>query len=204
MNVSARMIIVLTFVGLISGGILASVGILTKDRILQNRQKEIEEAILRVLPGTESSGIVFQDESLSIYEGYDSADGSGAPTGFAILTQGTGFQDVISLMVGTTPELDSIRRLAVLEQNETPGLGAKITSQEVFLQFWEDKDASGPLSLRKPAVSNREELAPNEVNTITGATISSQKVMEIINSAIASAKTLKQEGALQKEVSDGN
>jgi electron transport complex protein RnfG len=201
MSISARMIVVLTCVGLVSGGILASVGILTKDRIALNRQKEIEAAILQVLPGTEESAIVYEEDDLTIYEG---TDASQSPIGYAVLTKGTGFQDVISLMVGTDSDLNRIRRLAVLDQKETPGLGAKITSQDVFLQFWEDKDSTGPLSLKKPAVGSREELAPNEVNTITGATISSQKVLEIVNSAISAAKTLKQNGALRKEVSDGN
>jgi electron transport complex protein RnfG len=201
MSTSARMIVVLTCVGLVSGGILAGVGILTKDRIAMNKQKEIEEAILLVLPGTETSAVVFDREDLTIYEGKDSAQ---SPTGYAVLTRGTGFQDIITLMLGMDADLVRIRRLAVLEQKETPGLGAKIMSQESFLQFWEDKDASGPLSLRKPAAGSREELAANEVNTITGATISSQKVLDIVNSAVAEAKALKQDGALEKEVSDGN
>ena len=201
MSVSARMIVVLTCVGLVSGAILSSVGILTKDRIALNRQKEIEAAILQVLPGTAASAIVYEEEGLTIYEGTDAA---GDPSGYAVLTKGTGFQDIITLMVGLDPDMNMIRRLSVLEQKETPGLGAKITSQETFLQFWEDKDSSSPLSLKKPAVGSREELAQNEVNTITGATISSQKVLEIVNSAIETAKTLKQEGALQKEVPDGN
>lgn len=201
MSISARMIIVLTFVGLVSGGILASVGILTKDRIALNKQKEIEEAILLVLPGTQSSTVVFKEEDLTIYEGMDAADN---PIGYAVLTKGTGFQDLISMMVGTDAELSRIRRLTILEQKETPGLGAKITSQEAFLQFWEDKDVSGPLSLRKPAAGSREDLAPNEVNTITGATISSQKVLEIVNRSLEAAKKLKKDGVLRQGVNDGN
>jgi electron transport complex protein RnfG len=201
MSISTRMIFVLTFVGLVSGGILASVGILTKDRIALNKQKEIEEAILLVLPGTQSSAVVFKEEDLTIYEGMDASNTS---IGYAVLTKGTGFQDLISMMVGTDAELSRIRRLTILEQKETPGLGAKITSQEAFLQFWEDKDVSGPLSLRKPAAGSREDLAPNEVNTITGATISSQKVLEIVNRSLETAKKLKKDGALRQEVNDGN
>ncbi|HHF51921.1 MAG TPA: FMN-binding protein, partial [Candidatus Aminicenantes bacterium] len=41
MNLSARMIVVLTAVGLISGSFLSVVGLLTKERIAMNQQLEI-------------------------------------------------------------------------------------------------------------------------------------------------------------------
>jgi len=41
MSLSSRMVIVLTAVGLLSGGFLASVGMLTKERIAFNKQMEI-------------------------------------------------------------------------------------------------------------------------------------------------------------------
>jgi len=52
LNLSVRMIVVLTVVGLISGSLLAVVGMLTKDRIAFNKQQEIKAAILEVVPKT--------------------------------------------------------------------------------------------------------------------------------------------------------
>ena len=55
MNLSTRMVVVLTSIGLLSAGFLAAVGLLTKERIALNKQREIEEAIIQVVPGTRSS-----------------------------------------------------------------------------------------------------------------------------------------------------
>jgi len=201
MNLTARMIVVLTVVGLISGALLATVGMLTQERIALNKQREIEAAILEVVPGTESSLVVFEDEDLTVYAG---SDGQGNLLGFAVLTSGTGFQDIITLMFGTNPDLTIITRLTILDQKETPGLGANITSRESFLKFWDSKDSATPLALRKPAVSTAAELAPGEINTITGATISSEKVLQIVNESLNVVKNLRNEGKLEKEDSHGS
>ncbi len=57
------MIVVLTTVGLISGSLMAVVGMLTKDRIALNRQQEIEAAILEVVPGTDTSEELFTEKN---------------------------------------------------------------------------------------------------------------------------------------------
>ena len=119
MNLSARMIVVLTVVGLISGSLLAVVGMLTKDRIAFNRQQVIEAAILEVVPGTETSEEVFTEKNFTIYSGKDRG---GNLIGYAVYTSGTGFQDIISLMFGTDPNVTKINSLSILEQKETPGL----------------------------------------------------------------------------------
>lgn len=193
MNLYARMIVVLTSVGLISGGLLSVVGLLTKDRIALNKQREIEAAIVAVVPGTESSEVFFEEENLTVY----GAKGAGGEIiGYAAYAKGTGFQDIITLMFGTNASLTKINSLTIIEQKETPGLGAKITNRDFFLKFWENKDCSQPLSLRKPAVNTPEELAPSEVNTITGATISAKKVLGIVSLSLEQLKILKNEGNL--------
>jgi len=201
MNLSARMVIVLTAVGIVSGGLLATVGILTQAKIEDNKQKEIQAAISVVVPGTKESFVLFEEKELVVYGGIDD---SGNPLGFAILTSGPGFQDNIKLMYGTNQDLTKINRLAILEQKETPGLGAKIMSHDSFLQFWENKDSSQSLSLHKPAADAPEDLASSEVNTITGATISAEKVLDIVNLTLAQVKELKKGGRLKKEDGHGH
>jgi RnfABCDGE-type electron transport complex G subunit len=195
------MIVVLTSVGLLSGGFLATVGILTKERIAANKQKEIEDAILTVVPGTESSQKLYEEKDLSVYGGKDN---KGTLLGFAIYASGVGFQDKITLMFGTDPRVSRIRRLTILDQKETPGLGAKITDQESFLKYWKDKDCTQPLSLHKPATSSPEELGTAEVNTITGATISSEAVLNTVNLSLDRLRRLKSEGKLASEDHDAN
>ncbi len=196
MNPSARMIVVLTAVGLISGSFLSVVGLLTKERIAMNQQQEIQTAISEVLPETKTSHKVFEDEALTIYESRDENDN---PVGFAVYASGTGFQDIITLMYGIDPSFSKIKALTILEQNETPGLGAKITDRTSFLRFWEGRNCEQPLSLRKPAVESPKNLASSEVNAITGATISSEKVLDIVNLSLEKLKEIKQKGELSSE-----
>lgn len=190
------MVIVLTSVGLISGALLSTVGILTKERIALNKQLEIENAIITVVQGTHTSEIIYEEKDLVVY---GSKDENNQLIGFAVYASGTGFQDKIILMYGTNPTFTKIYRLTILEQKETPGLGAKITDKDAFLQFWENKDSSQPLTLRKPAARSPEELSPFEVNTITGATISSESVLTIVRLSLGKLMSLKKEGKLGNE-----
>ena len=201
MNLSVRMIVVLTSVGLISGGLLSVVNLLTAERIELNRLKEIEEAITQVVPGTVSSQKLYEDDAITIYVG---TDASGQELGYAVYASGTGFQDIIVMMFGTDPAIETIHSLTILEQKETPGLGAKITDQQAFLRYWQGKDIRHPLSLRKPAVGSPEELGASEVNTITGATISSDKVLGIVNLSLERLREIKQAGKLGSGDSHAN
>ncbi|KPJ70191.1 hypothetical protein AMJ44_00275 [candidate division WOR-1 bacterium DG_54_3] len=196
MSLSSRMVMVLTTVGVLSGGFLTTVGNLTKEKIALNKQREIEKAITQVVPGTYSNKSLYKEKKLTIYGGIND---EGILLGYAIQATGVGFQDEITFMLGTNTELTRINSLTILEQKETPGLGAKITDKESFLQFWENKDCTQPLSLRKPAVSSPEELALSEINTITGATISSEAVLNTVNSSLVTARMLRKDGKLKFE-----
>jgi len=201
MNLSARMILVLTSVGLISGGFLAGVAALTKEKIALNVQAEIEEAIRVVVDEAEVNRILHEEENLVIYQ---ESEEDGQIVGYAVQATGVGFQDKITLMFGLDPSLAEITGLTIIDQKETPGLGAKIEDWESFLQFWENREATGSLTLRKPPVNDIERLQPSEVNTITAATISSNKVLEIVNLSLERLRELIQQGKIDIEEQDGS
>ena len=199
MKLYRQMILVLSSIGLVSGALLMSVNMFTKDRIAANKQREVEAGIVRVIPGTKASQKIYEEKDFTVYEGRDE---EGLVLGVAVSTAAGGFQDKILYIFGLNAELTRISSLYVLDQKETPGLGAKITNEETFLQFWEGRDCSRTLTLRKPAV-DKTQLAPSEVNTITGATISSRAVLTGVNAALEKIKRLKQEGKLSAEGSHG-
>lgn len=201
MTLSSRMIVVLTSIGVLSGAFLVSVGILTKERIVLNKQREIETAITAVVPGTRTSQKLYEEKDFSVYAGEDE---QGHLLGFALNASAAGFQDKILFMIGIDPDLTRINSLYVLDQKETPGLGAKITDRESFLVFWENKKISEPLKLRKPPAASPDELLPSEVNTISGATVSSEAVLSAVNISVEKLKKLKEEGKLSSKGRDGN
>lgn len=199
MSLSSRMILVLTTVGLISGGFLASVAKLTKERIALNIQAKIEEAIKIVVDDAEVSIVLYEEEDLVIYR---ELEDDGQLAGYAIQATGVGFQDKITLMFGLDETLTKITGLTIIDQKETPGLGAKITEWDTFLQFWEDRDATGLLTLRKPPVRTSPELLTTEINSITAATISSRKVLEVVNLSLEKVRGLIAEGKITSEEHD--
>ena len=201
MSLSTRMILVLTLVGLISGGFLAGVAKLTKERIALNIQAEIEAAIKEVVDGAEINQVLHEEENLVIYK---ESKNDGEIAGFAVQATGVGFQDKITLMFGLDASLREITGLTIISQSETPGLGAKIEDWETFLQFWENRDVTGPLTLRKPPVQTSEELLPSEINTITAATISSTKVLGIVNLSVERLRELIEQRIITVEEKDGN
>ncbi len=193
MNTSTKMIVVLTSIGLISGAFLAGVGTLTKNRIALNKQREINEAIVKVVSGAKITDKIYETKKLSVFRVRNEKKEF---LGYAVYTSGVGFQDKIYLMFGTDPEITKIYSLTILDQKETPGLGAKITSEKDFLQFWINRDCTKNITLHKPAVSSPDQLSSSEVNIITGATISSEAIVNIVNEALNVLRQLENEGKL--------
>lgn len=191
MSLSTRMVVVLTAIGLLSGSLLSIVGTVTKERIRLNRIKEIERAVLLVVPAASTSQTLYEENNFAIHLA-KKEDGEAA--GYGLQAAGSGFQDKITVIIGTNLDLTRITSLTIIDQKETPGLGAKITDKMAFLRYWENRDCTGALKLRKPPVEDPAALRPEEVNAITGATISSQSVLNIVNTALARAKQLLAEG----------
>jgi electron transport complex protein RnfG len=113
-------------------------------------------------------------------------DSEGKRTGVAVTAQGPGFQEIMSLMVGFDPATGAIIGIKVLEEKETPGLGDKIENDPGFLPQFADRVA--PVK----GVKGRSGTPPSEVQTITGATISSRAVIRVVNGAVARWQPLLQ------------
>jgi electron transport complex protein RnfG len=178
------MVFVLTFVAVVSSGLLAYFAVYTQPYIDKNKKKEIEQAIMEVIPGVKKSEPIINESKFKIFKGFDE---KGEVKGYAVYTIGTGFQDMITLMFGIDKDLKTLFSLKVLDQKETPGLGAKITDDTEFLRFWKNKNIEEGIRLAKH-LKEMKELKINEVNAISGATISSRAVVKIINDALNKVK----------------
>ncbi|PID39059.1 MAG: FMN-binding protein [Proteobacteria bacterium] len=98
--------------------------------------------------------------------------------GWVIKAKGQGYADTVELLVGLSADMERITGMFVLEQKETPGLGNKIITESWRSQFI-DMPTGSPLVAVKTGASK-----PGEIDAVTGATISSQSVATMINSAI--------------------
>ncbi|MBW2591684.1 MAG: FMN-binding protein [Deltaproteobacteria bacterium] len=106
----------------------------------------------------------------------------GKLAGWVIKTAGPGYADKIELLIGLDSTAETITGLFVLDQKETPGLGDKIVTEKWRAQFIAKKTGS-PLAVTKDGAK-----APNEIDGVTGATISSRAVSNIINTAVNNLK----------------
>jgi electron transport complex protein RnfG len=95
-------------------------------------------------------------------------------------------------MVGLSPDMTQLTGIKVLEQIETPGLGTKIVVDPSNKQdpYWFPAQFKGVhVSPELVVVKNAKPTHTNEVQGITGATISSKAVTDILNKQIADIKT---------------
>ncbi len=185
---SLRLVGTLVVAGMLSGLVLAGVHQITAPRIEANKARALREAVFRVIPG--SSGIrrlVLRDGRLvlvtegegpgepAIHAAYDAG---GTFLGWAISGDGPGFQDTIGVLYGYDPARRVVTGMHILESRETPGLGDKIYKDADFVANFDGLAIEPPIVVVK---DGRD--ADNEVDAITGATISSKAVVKIINDA---------------------
>lgn len=178
MKQMTRNALVLGIIGVVSALLLSYTAEITHPMIEQNRQIALRRALSQVLPEADSFRVI--DESLEFYEGLDSL---GNRVGYAFVGEGGGYQGKIRLMIGITPEWDRLTGLAVLENIETPGLGAKIASASFLKQF-----RGLHVAPKIEYVQNRPPEKPNQIQAITGATISSRSVVRILNQTVSKMK----------------
>ncbi len=102
--------------------------------------------------------------------------------GVGFVAGGMGFWDRIECVVVLSPDLRKVLNVQVLEQKETPGLGARIEEPWFTDQFkglalaWDDSQGQRVLVGANPAPN-----AANEVDAITGATQTSMALMRFFN-----------------------
>ncbi len=160
---------VLLLIAAIASGVLAFVNGFTRPIIDENRRRAEEEARQEVLPAAEEFTLVEND--FSYYIGYDSG---GEIAGYTFLASETGYSGIIQTMVGVDREL-KIRNIKILEQTETPGLGANAARPEFTGQFRDRRPEE--LILDKEG---------GEIVTITGATITTRAITNSLQKAIRS------------------
>ncbi|MFQ5328546.1 MAG: FMN-binding protein [Thermodesulfobacteriota bacterium] len=177
---SIGILVVLTVVATLIGGILATVYHAAAPKIEANRLAEEKRAIFEVLPDAERYETIEAilpgdkgDELVKIFKGFD---GEGRFVGYAYTVAGPGFQAVITMMVGLRPDYIRLHGMQVLEQLETPGLGNKILYDDFRDQF-----KGLELVPKIEYVKNKKPEKPNEIRAVAGATITSKSVVNIIN-----------------------
>jgi electron transport complex protein RnfG len=210
---SFRLILTLGIAGFFSGLLLVGVYLSTLPAIQQHRAESLRKAIFQVLPGcTEYQTLELREGQLAevqatepvsgegevaprVYAGYNAA---GEFIGFAIQGEEPGFQDLIGAIFGYQPEEKVIIGFEVLESKETPGLGDKIIKDENWRANFEALQVEPVIEVVKEGQGQQ----PNQVEAITGATISSKAIVRLLEKELAEWKDILGEYMKENSVKD--
>ncbi|RED50581.1 FMN-binding protein [Seonamhaeicola aphaedonensis] len=198
---SSKMLLAMVGIGIMSALLIVSTFELTLPRVQRLKAEALERAIFEVLPGTASMqafGVNEKSELFDLKEGekaettvYAGYDDQKSIVGYAIEASGQGYADIIRILYGYKPDEEIIIGFQVLESKETPGLGDKIEKDERFLNNFKALDVSltdsKEINNTVITVKQGEKQNPWEIDGITGATISSRAIGDIIG---ASSTTL--------------
>ena len=186
-----RQMITLGAAGALAGLAIVLVFGWANPKIEAHRAEVLHAAISDVLGSPDRTATLFViDDRLveGLPAGVDSAgldrlfvgfDANGESVGYAITGEKPGYQDVIRLIFGYDAANRKLMGMKVLESRETPGLGDKIEKDSAFVGSF--VGTAAPIVGVKAGRGSGD---PREVDMITGATISSRTVIEIIRARL--------------------
>ena len=176
------MVLVLTGVAVIMGGILAYVNHLTEGPINDQKAKALADGIKTVMCVSDlkvaKTDTVRQNDAKGkelIYLLYHVQDAQGQDLGAAVQSTTGGFGGDLKVLVGFDPD-GKILGYTLLEHAETPGLGAKADR-------WFQKGEKGDIIGKSPAEPLSVSKDGGQVDAITASTITSRAFLLAVNSA---------------------
>jgi len=154
---------ILAIICAVASGLLAGMNSLTKAKIIAQAQAEEDSALREVMPEGEHFEPVRKGEDI-IYYKVNNKDNKFI--GVVFKASGKGYSSIVDTLVGMSQD-GTIAAIKILNQNETPGLGARIAEPSFTGRF---------------ANKNIQDLSG--VQAITGATISSKAVLNSVQEKV--------------------
>ncbi len=149
------------------------------DKLAQQTLKQTMESVISAENYPEKS-VDIDGETVK----YNLAEKDGSTVGYIFTFAEKGYGGDINVM--TAIDCDGkIAAVQILDaSNETPGLGQNVTKEDFCSQY---KDKSGTVTV----VKNGADGENNEIDAVTGATISSKAVTRAVNRAVEVFNTVK-------------
>jgi Na+-transporting NADH:ubiquinone oxidoreductase subunit C len=172
------MVIFILVLGSILTTALLAVNSYTTPIIEKNNEITIKQSVLNALEiafsENETEDVFSQNIEITTREDKDfyvSKEGN-----IAFEYTGSGLWGPIEGVIGIKPDYETIKAVTIIRQEETPGLGGRI-SEQWFLDSFKDKKLVPNLLITAPGKASNI----NEVDGITGATMSVKAFEAILN-----------------------
>jgi len=167
-----KLIVTLTIVCAVAALVLGITYTATKPLITGQEISEKKEALESVLPGADK----YEQKTIAGKQYYEGYKGS-LLVGYALSIEGDGYAGKIEMLVGVDQK-GKIRGLEVLSQDETPGLGARCIEVK--------RGDKNPWFLKQFTSKHASTLSLNNIEAITGATITSEAIIEAVKNQVES------------------
>ena len=184
-----KLALILLAISFICTILLTVVTALTKAKIAERSQRSAQDARIEVLKDA---------DGFEKIKDFKPADKYGAPVneiytgtkdgktvGYCVSVSPNGYGGAIQMIVGISADMN-VTGVKITSMSETPGLGAK-ASDKSFTNQYIDKAANGGLGVNKTGNASKD-----EINAISGATISSKAVTSGVNAAAKAVSEINQ------------
>ncbi|MDK2892566.1 Rnf electron transport complex subunit RnfG [Methanohalophilus sp.] len=167
----------LVLVCLVASALLGITYVPTQEQLKLNSIEAQKLALAEILPQASEFEPVYgsvanEDGDLPILY-YRAFDSSGNLVGYAFFQEYPGAQGPIQIVGGVDTSFSTITGVQIMKHGETPGLGAKITEPDFRNQF-----------IGIPLADMKLSKDGGKIDSITGATISSQAVIDALNAGV--------------------
>jgi electron transport complex protein RnfG len=164
-------------------------------RIIQNKINKRNQLVTALLPDAKDFipvdlEIIIKsiDGRNSTVEVFKALAESGDCVGWSFNASGPGFADKIELVVAVDANFEKIAGFDVLSSNETPGFG-----DQIKYDYFRDQFKGAPAEALKLVSLGEPSEIDSQIVAITGATVSSEAVVEIVSHSVTQVKEQMQE-----------
>ena len=178
MNQNLKMMIFVVILGLVTSALLLGANALTEDRIELNKEAKLKSAILdgfdieynftNIHDVFDDSVTILDEDGYTFYVN----DQTGS---VAYRFEGSGLWGPIIGILTLESDFETIVRITILEQEETPGLGG-VVAERPYLDNYVGVKMIPSIDVTKEGATE-----PNQVDAITGATGTSNAFEGILN-----------------------
>jgi electron transport complex protein RnfG len=171
-----RVLLKLVLMSIVAAAVLGAVYIPTQEQLKIYKQQQKELALKDVMPLADHFDPVKSGEEILFYRALDANNNL---VGYCFFRDQSGSQSIITLAGGIDTDY-KVTGVKIMSHAETPGLGAKIVESAFIDQFKGVPQSDLMLSKKGGAI-----------DAITGATVSSQAVIDGIQAEIDEIKAKK-------------
>ena len=180
------------------GLLIAMTNAALSGRIEQNMAAKLNDLTKVLLPGAEVFQPVEADIQVTLPDGskekariFEVLSGDKQRLGWSFNAHGSGFAGPVELVIAVDKDFQKIMGFDVLASSETPGFGDQIKSE-----FYRKQYTNAPAERLALVKMGDPALADTRIVAITGATVSSQAVVDIVNTFLTQIKSQMQEKGL--------